>query len=530
MLKLRQSFSSRTAGMLRALAVFLSAVLLLLAVSCAGGTPVQESPEPEPASDAVSAEESKTQQDPYRNAEGKYSLDGVNMPAFDFQETEFRVLVYSNHVQTTYFSEEVEPDMYETTDAVLNEAVRTRNDLLEERYGVKIKAVAVDSVGSSLRESVTTATDVCDAAMPFFSDAAVLAQEGILYDLKQFEKYIHLEAPWWDQSANRTLSVDQKLYFTTGDISIMQKITSGAVLFNKTLYAETLEETYGSLYDKVKNHEWTFDLMYEMTHGLNRNLDEDPAMEAGSDFFGMSSGNGDAIAFYLGFGGHIIDKGPDDLPYLALGETEESISLSRRILERLTEPDYMLISEDYKGKVPNCWEYCLATFGENRSVMRTTAFSAIKKLRAFEGTNPFGIVPFPLSSPLQEDYCTPCGGTYAYGVAIPLNAKNPDFSAFMLEAMACEGKNLITPAYYETTLKSRDLAYDDESGEMLDSYIFKNMMYELANVYNFGGISSMFGTLMSQKSSDVVSNLDAIRTKVDSAIKECVEIYRADVA
>lgn len=509
--------------------LLLCAISLIPLASCGAPSAEESKPESGEPSAVSEPDSSKEAKDPYRNEKGNYSLDGVNMPAFSFTETEFRVLVYSNHIQTTYFSEEVEPDLYDTTDTVLNEAVRTRNDLLEERYGVQVKAVPVDSVSSSLRESVTASTDLCDAAMPFFSEAAVLAQDGMLYDLKQFGKYIHLDAPWWDQAANRTLSIDNRLYFTTGDISIMQKITSGAVLFNKTLYEQLLADKYGSLYDKVKNHEWTFDLMCEMTRGLNRNLDEDPALEAGADFFGMASGNGDAVSFYLGFGQRVIEKDASDLPSLAIGKTENSIRLSQKVLQQLTEPDYMLISEDYKGKVANCWEYCLATFGENRCVMRTTAFSAIKKLRNFEGTNPFGIVPFPLADSLQDDYYTPSGGTYAYGASIPLNAADPEFSAFMLEAMACEGKNLITPAYYETTLKSRDLAYDDESGEMLDNYIFKNMMYELGSIYNFGGIQSMFGNLMSQKSADIVSSLDGIRTQVQQSIDSCVEVYRADL-
>ena len=37
--------------------------------------------------------------------------------------TEIRVLVVSNEIQTTYYSEEIEPDMYPTTDAKLNEAI-----------------------------------------------------------------------------------------------------------------------------------------------------------------------------------------------------------------------------------------------------------------------------------------------------------------------------------------------------------------------------------------------------------------------
>lgn len=32
---------------------------------------------------------------------------------------------------------------------------------------------------------------------------------------------LHLENSWWDQNANKTLQIDDKLYFTTGDISIL---------------------------------------------------------------------------------------------------------------------------------------------------------------------------------------------------------------------------------------------------------------------------------------------------------------------
>ena len=39
----------------------------------------------------------------------------------------------------------------------------------------------------------------------------------------------------------------------------------------------------------------------------------------------------------------------------------------------------------------------------------------------------------------------------------------------------------------------------------------------------------MFGNLMSQKSADIVSNLDGIRSQVSTAIDACVEVDRADL-
>ena len=509
---------------------FLCLLLCLLTAAaviltgCGGG---EESSSPATSGTGSDGETSGTPTSIYQDADGKYTLDNLGMPAFDFQEEEFVVCVYNNNVQTTYFSEEIDCSQYETSDSVLKDAVTARNDLIEEKYGVKVVALAVDSVPAAMRDASTTGLTPFDAAMPFMGDAVSLARDGMMYNLKEFSDYIHFDAPWWDHSACETLSVDNKLFFTTGDISIMQKIVSGAILFNKNLYGQYLEEQYGSLYDKVKQNKWTFDLLYEMTAPLTHNLDDNPAINA-DDFFGLSAGNGDAISFYLAGGENLVLKDAEDMPIVHIGTTENSVNLAQKIITRIIEPDYALISEDYRGQVSNCWEYCLGVFGQNRSVFRTTAFSAIKKLRNYEGADPFGIVPYPMATEGQEEYCTPCSAIYAYGICIPYGVKNPDFSAYMIEALSCYAKNLITPAYYETTLKSRDLSYDDESGEMLDDYIFSHVVYDIGVIYNFGGIKTMFDNLMNGKNANVTSTLEGILPGVETAIAECVEAYRAN--
>ena len=96
-------------------------LLSLLLASCGGNAPAETSKGPasetessaEPASEATVSSEPVSEpagfEDEYRDADGKY----VNKKQVEFDEAwkerkEFRVLVYSNHVQTTYFSEEVE--------------------------------------------------------------------------------------------------------------------------------------------------------------------------------------------------------------------------------------------------------------------------------------------------------------------------------------------------------------------------------------------------------------------------------------
>jgi hypothetical protein len=171
------------------------------------------------------------------------------------------------------------------------------------------------------------------------------------------------------------------------------------------------------------------------------------------------------------------------------------------------------------------WQTSLDIFGENRALFIPSAFSAIKKLRNYTNGDDFGLIPLPKFDEEQDKYYTPCSATMAYGVVIPKSAPDPEFSAFMTEVMACEAKNYITNAYYETILKNRDLK-DTESVEMLDKYIFNNVVYDLGVIYNFGTISTMITDLMSNNSTNIASTLESKKDAINTAIEATVEKYR----
>ncbi|MDD4125549.1 MAG: hypothetical protein PHW77_07495, partial [Eubacteriales bacterium] len=164
----------------------------------------------ESSSDETAEQSSGTTSDnstenPYVDSNGKYVKN--DLPEFKDEwntYTEFRVLVYNNTIQDTYFSEEIE-SLYSTTDTKIVEGVNDRNKWIEDNYGIKIKAVAVENVLTTFRNDVSTDLNSFDVAMPFMAACAALAQEGYLHDLCEFSEYIDLEAPWWDQNATDSL-------------------------------------------------------------------------------------------------------------------------------------------------------------------------------------------------------------------------------------------------------------------------------------------------------------------------------------
>ena len=474
-------------------------------------------------------EDTSSQADNSKVIGGDNIEDYVDMPEFVWKgqsgyET-FNVCITSDETAGTYYCEDVVPDLYTTTDQALNTAVTKRNDQIFNKYGVEIVGVPVANVAEAVRMDVSSALNEYDAALPYMSAAATLAQEGFLYDLYDFKEYIHFDQPWWDSKAEKALTVGGKLYFTTGDITIMTKIVSFAMTFNKEMLKKVAPDY--DIYQSVRDGEWTFDKMVELSTLATADSDGVAGMSE-NDTWGLSSSYSDTSVFYLGSGNNYVSKNSDDLPELMIGSNESSVSAAVKVLDALQLTDSWVFHCDTLDSSIR-WNVSLDVFGQNRCLFRTSAFSAIKKLRAYVDAQEFGIVPIPKLYDTQDDYYTYCNCSYSFCAVIPtsLNEYDAQFSAYMLDLMAFGGMKHITPAYYETTLKYRDLR-DEDSGEMLDKYIFNNVVYDLGNIYNFGGVQNLVVGLMTSKTNNVASTIEANKEVIENAIKECIEAYDLD--
>ncbi|MBQ6043290.1 MAG: extracellular solute-binding protein [Clostridia bacterium] len=506
--------------MKKTLALICALVMLLslLLAACGGGKPADGSEEESSvtAEDSSAADGSGTEpvsesgEDRYLDENGKY----VNKNQVPFNEDwkqrkEFRVLVYSNNVQTTYFSEEIE-SFYETTDDKIREAVDTRNREIEDKYGITVKAVAVDDVASRLRDSLAS-DPVCDAAMPFMYAAAVFAQDGQLYDLCDFEGYLDIYAPWWDQNANESLSIANKIYFTTGDISIMQKIVSGGLAFNKKL----LDSYFPGLdiYELVDRGEWTFDKYYSMCKEVTHDLNDDGVMDE-NDFWGALSAGSN---LYFSGGEPLCSKDPNDYPVINIGNNERSIAIMQKALELLNDKRTWNITADEFTVQAGKWDTLVRIFGEGRALFAGALASAIKKYRKYDVV--FGIVPAPKYDVEQDGYHGRCSNV-AYGVCIPTNVEDPYFSAYMLDLLAVGGKNYLTKAYYEATLKGKDM--DTAEDERMLDLVYSGVFYDISAVYRINELEDL---LKLDQPDQFSQQLQSVLPIVEGKLEEIVERY-----
>lgn len=459
-----------------------------------------------------SGEESE---DPYTDSNGIYSTK--NLPAFkdEWRDYEtFRVLVTSDETQKTYFNEEIE-NLYETTDSAIAEGVTRRNNWVYDIYGITVKAVPVSDCLKAIRDEVSGNLNTFDAAMPFMSAAATLAQEGLFYDLAEFEDIIDLDAPWWDQNATSALSIGNRVYFTTGDMSIMQKIVSSGIAFNKDLLANYFPGY--DIYEDVYNGTWTLDKLYSMSKQVTGVLEDDGVMDE-KDMWGIID---TGPSFFYGCGEQLVTKDENNYPVLALTKSERSINVAQKVLALGAEKKTWYATVDDWTDRTSIWDMVVKVFGEGRSLFMALHFSAVKKLRPYDVN--YGIVPAAKFNETQDNYYTKCSANYANAICIPKTVRDEEFSAYMIELLSIGGKNHISNTYYNVVLKSKDIK-DEDSERMLD-IIFNNIVYDPAIVYKFDNLNNLFNTLIQNKSTDIVSALQAIEDAVLAAIDDVIANY-----
>ncbi len=492
-------------------AVLLLAVLISVA-ACGGGS----DPTASEAESIVSQDDGVDPELSYLDENGNY------VPKLGILE-EYKGRTFTVVVRGEYYGTYQSDDFTTATagnggidygDAYYTE-VGARNDKIEEDYGITLVVEKIENPRSAIEEDARAGGMLYDAAViHVVEDASVLAQDDLLcnlYSLKNFDS----QAPWWDASANEAYSVGHKLYFTTGDITIMNKANTWCILFNKEMVTDyQLENPYQMFRDGI----WTYDKLAEMASTVH-NAKGPEDMDNPDAVYGMVTAYGDALEFYGGSGMTLCVKDAQDYPSLSFGETEASVKLAESVLTNLRNADWKIYAQTQGvGMQP-----AFKLFWTGRALFRPSGFTAVTKCRSLAEMN-FGILPMPKVTEAQDGYYTTSTGTFV--ACIPKNCKDPEFSAYMLDAFAAGAKNYVTPAYIEVNLKQKALR-DNDSEEILE-YIYSHIIYDVGRVYNFGKVSGVMYTLAQNGNSDIVSALDSIREMVCIDIDDLIADYQGN--
>ena len=449
---------------------------------------------------------------------------------------EFVVLVPGESHGIYASCEVMENDNYTLT---LNEALANRNQLVEERFGVKIaeeRASSVNELSNLVRNETMAPTGAFDVATPYIPDAAALAADGVLYEFSEL-KYIDLKKPCWDQNGVESLSICGKTYFATGDMNLIAFACTHALVFNKDLVKQYNLE---SPYTVVEEHRWTIDKLREMASSITADIDGEAGMSY-KDRYGFLVNNNYVTSMFIGAGQQLVAKDDDDVPYIALLQnTNTATTIFTKIYDLVNDPTITGKIDDLSGSYYtsatangiSCWDAATQSVAKKLALFRSMAIIDVIDLGEYDCN--FGILPTPMLDESQDNYRSFVSTIYATAFCVPSSHEDPDKASTIVQAL-CEASTATTKhAYYDIILKGRKIQ-DDESEGMLD-IIFNNRVYDLGVIYAWGGTSAYdtnaIGNFMNSiafnggQSMTFASTLESISGKIQSDLEEDIAFFR----
>ena len=161
-------------------------------------------------------------------------------------------------------------------------------------------------------------------------------------------------------------------------------------------------------------------------------------------------------------------------------------------------------------------------FDNNQVAYYLTTLNTVPKHRDSE--TDFGILPIPKYDAEQADYGHLVAPFHCQFLCVPFFIEDAERTSGILEELAYDGKQYLTPAYYEETLVGQNVR-DDESAEMLD-IIFSSAIYDIGMYYRVGGLHNSLLNMAMTKKNTFAYIYESARAVAESDVAKINDNFR----
>lgn len=339
--------------------------------------------------------------------------------------------------------------------SIYDKAVFARNSTIEDDYDVVIDVYAK----SNKKEDFVT---MCSAAAlsgecdydiieteRFFS----LEKDGYLLNLRNYG-VLKFDNPYWVQGYNDKTTINGKTYSAVGYMN--RCIISNAEVVFANYYHESDLHIRNEIMEAVKNKTWTLELMSQYMSRYTNDINGD-----GLDFndeYGLSYNLHAGRSF-------LLSAGLELLTVDSAGRVTNTVTSTRNsdIFDKVKQVLVTNRQAYYKNnRLLESAEAAGQVFVAGRSLFHAESFDFVSC--AADKFAKFDIYPMPLYEDGKE-YITALKECTASSIHI--NAKNPEMSATIIEAMNILSYLDVMPVYYDKMLKGR-YSSDADVASMVD--------------------------------------------------------------
>ena len=412
-----------------------------------------------------------------------------------------------------------EMDVNEIMTDTLYDAIYYRNKTVEERLGVTIDSLAIPGSyqdrltwNDTLRTAVNSQSDDFDAAAIYTSQGSVLAIENMYYNVIDFP-YINLEKPWWNQNVQDELTMFDTLYYLAGDIAASEITNTFCLTYNKDLYDRFYGSSGVSLYDVVKNNEWTMDYMYDLVVGAYDEQNGDGQASDG-DIVGLLSAIDtswyEAWVPALGLSYTTMNRGIPELSFY----NERTITAFDSLVKLIKSPGTLS---------PN--GLLTTNFTDGYVLVSMTNLNAGSGYR--EMKDAYGVLPLPMLDKSQGGYTTTTANVASLVTILSsLPDSRKELVGATLELMAAESYKQVTPEYFEVAVKTK-YAESPEDAELYDM-ILNSVTISFGACYGTASILGANGntpitTLFRDVNADLVQKWETHASAYEENLKKLID-------
>ncbi len=349
--------------------------------------------------------------------------------------------------------------------SIAGDAVIERNMAVEELLGVELEFTQCNiqyiDLAARLRTMLGSGDDEYDLIINKLYPMVNLSIEGHFHNTLSEECEFDFEKSYWydDYMADLRM-VNSRQHLLGGDFFIDIIRSSACLLYNKGMYEDFYQRDPNEVYTWVKNHEWTYEKLVEITADLYLDVNNDQRRDE-EDRYGIAMMDywGPTIAMVVSADLDFVTREEDGSPVLALAESKRASDLVE-VMRKLNKSTGCSVRVVKGGKTTSHFVNGLALICDSQSLGGLEN----EILRDMEGD--IGVIPYPLLYAGDERYVTSTGDVTEIGV-IPVTCHDLSFVSTVTEVLNRESARTLIPVYYKECLQVQYVR-DPNASEMVE--------------------------------------------------------------
>ncbi len=423
------------------------------------------------------------------NNEVKNDLEHLNGLDFGGEDVTFIIAEADGdtfHRRSIYIDEE------DTDGDAVNEKLYARNMWVQELLDVNIVMGHSEdqNVKTMIGAQLMAGSDDYDVIAARQYDDIQLALDGVILDLNTLDQYgadyIKWDREYWATNYIDALSFGDKTFWLTGDLCL--RYTGGyyAMFVNTPLYDTILKPKYGSIYDVVRNKDWTYDTLISMV--------SDCYEDDGDDKVGIEDQIGLMLPVWDNTNGLAISAGVVFTRYDEYGTPSNNVTAGNSTLISFMEKCNELIKTKgvYSFNPPSCSYQEAMRYFSNGTVVFVAGRLNQAELYLRQMEDDYYVIPYPMLNKEQGTYYTGVHDAInIYGINYNIDDERIARTAATLEAMAYGSYKDVRPEYYDSCLKFK-YTRDTEAAEMID-IMHDNVYTDFVFIWQFSADMNRLG-------------------------------------